>query len=97
MPAIRQVVDWSHDAAANEAWSGKPVVLGTTQNRLPPEERGDAFSADALRMAEREGVALLTSLQLMHALSEHQHGRLDLTGFWDAIHGAAGVVDVANA
>jgi pimeloyl-ACP methyl ester carboxylesterase len=70
--------------------------LGTTETGRPAGQRGGVFSADAVRVAERDVVALLSSLQLLHALNEHQHARLDVDAFWETVHSAAGVVDLPS-
>jgi DNA-binding transcriptional regulator YdaS (Cro superfamily) len=82
--AVRQAVDWRNHAAS-ENFDGKAVVVATTDRRNDPEKRGDAFTGDAIAVATREGVCLLTSVQLLGALDEDAKGSLDRQTLWDAV------------
>lgn len=97
---VRQLVDWvdarrfPEDESEPEEVVG--LLIGNAFRRRPPEQRGDPWGPNAVRYAERHGVILLSTLDLIEALRQQQLGTLEATAFWRDIFGSSGAARVAT-
>lgn len=82
---VRQLDQWVRDAIAEEDWDGKGVLVASGWVDVQPEERAEQFASNAIRTAERFGLALVSTDQVFSALQRDQEGDLDRERFWDAI------------
>lgn len=82
------------DAIALEGWDGRGVVIANSRAPLPPHERGAVYTDEAMAVARRFDVALVRSDQLFVAVRDAQRATLDQDGFWRALTGGDGLVDL---
>ena len=90
---VRQLDDWMRTAMAEEEWDGKGIIVANLKLDLPPNERNDVVAPQALKFAERVGIAILTTHELHAAIEEVQRGSFDVKSFWDRVRSAKGLLD----
>lgn len=93
----RQLFDWVNtktyidEDSEPEDWKG--LLIGNPFCDVTLDERDhEPFGAACLRFAEREGLALVTTVQLITALRQHQSDELEQTEWWDRVVASSGVV-----
>ena len=90
---VRQLDDWMRTALAEEDWDGKGIVVANLKLDQRPDERADVIAPQALRFAERTGIAVVLTTQLHAALVALQEGKFDSDAFWNSVATASGVVE----
>lgn len=80
---IRQLAGWIKTARNEEALDvGKGLFIGCGFTADAPNARAGIFPDNAIKAAELEGFALMTSTQVLTAAHEVQAGRLKIEQFW---------------
>ncbi len=76
----------------------KGILIANAERRKDPRERAVApFAPEAAQAAQRQGVCLLTAVQLFNILCEFRRGKLkDPRPLWDDLRATAGVYHKYN-
>lgn len=94
---VRQIHDWVTNAEEDPNWEGKGILIGNAHCETPIAERTeDPFDANAVGVAERWDIALITTSQVFRALQQQQAGDFDQDRFWSTIFEASGTVDLPD-
>lgn len=88
---IRQAVDWREKSITERGHDYKGIVIGAADVEAPPSERGDPFSHNFKKNAERNRIAVLRCEDLYHAYQLHSDGRLDSEAFFRRIFETEGI------
>lgn len=93
---VRQVVDWMSRAGAElaEGYAGKGIIVANTGLAQESARRSNPVAPQAMKLAERQDVCILTTPQLYEALRQHQLGELDKDRFWNSIMTTAGASEL---
>lgn len=85
---VRQLDQWVTDLAygddTTEPTEWKGLLIGNAQIDHAPTERDAPFAPNAIAFAERRGLALLTTTDVLDALSLLQEGRFDAESWWSS-------------
>lgn len=88
---VRDADRWVRDAIAMEQWEGRGLLIVNAHADVPPQQRRTAYTDEAVELAERFDVALLTTEQLFTAVRDAQRGTFDQDRFWETVMTAEGV------
>jgi hypothetical protein len=93
---VRQVNEWVTDKSfvddktQPEDWKG--LLIGNPYSNISPNNRSEVFTPNAIAYAERNRIALLTTIQLIDALRSHQEGTFDADTWWATVVASDGPV-----
>lgn len=89
--AVRDADRSVRDAIAMEQWEGRGLLVVNAHAHQTPAERRTAFTDEAVEIAERFDVGLVTTEQLFTAVRDAQRGTFDQERFWESVMTAEGV------
>ena len=97
MDKVRQLASWRNKALIEDAWEAKALLVVNAERGTHPSERSGALPESALAEARRLDVAVLTTLQIFHALSEAQQSSFEPDAWWFAVISTSGACAVRSA
>ncbi len=89
--AVRDADRSVRDAIAMEQWEGRGLLVVNAHAHQPPAQRRTSFTDEAVEIAERFDVGLVTTEQLFTAVRDAQRGTFDQERFWESVMTAEGV------
>jgi len=88
---VRELDQWVRDSLIEEGRRSKGILIFNGFSNLNPADRPDPFPSNCVQAAERSGIVLLTTRQVLEALTRLQVGKLNVDEYWDAVFGEDGV------
>jgi nucleotide-binding universal stress UspA family protein len=88
---VRELDHWVRDALVE--WPSKGILIACLGKEDRPGQRANLFPPNCVTLAERTGIALLTTTQLYEALRRHQLSELDVEAFFEQLFSTSGICD----
>ena len=93
---VRQLDQWVRDAAIDERWDSKGILIASVLCGVEPKLRRDPYPKNCVEAAERFGLCLLSTHQIFRALQLLQESKLDTAAFWSKVFSTAGVCNLTE-
>ena len=88
---VRELDQWVRDVFLEGGQSSKGILIFNGFCNLNPADRPDPFPPNCIQAAERSGIVLLTTRQVLEALANLQAGKLNVDEYWDAVFESNGI------